>query len=138
LTVYVDASVIVRFVLEQPGCFERLEQYGDRVTSRISEVECLRAVEAARLRNLLSLDEAADRRRLAYTWVHSMDRLAVTGTVLRRAGDAYPLSIKSLDALHLASALVWRERRAADLVFATHDRQQGRLAAALGFPVVGV
>ena len=43
-----------------------------------------------------------------------------------------------LDALHLASALLWRERRAAELLFATHDPRQARAARALGFDCVGV
>jgi len=46
--------------------------------------------------------------------------------------------VKSLDALHLASAQLLREREAHDLVFATHDRQLGRLAALLDFPVIGL
>jgi hypothetical protein len=37
----------------------------------------------------------------------------------------------------VATALVYRERRAPDLVFATHDRRQARAAAALGFEVIG-
>jgi hypothetical protein len=46
--------------------------------------------------------------------------------------------LKTFDAIHVATAIVWRERRAPDLVFATHDRQQARAARALGFEVLGV
>jgi hypothetical protein len=46
--------------------------------------------------------------------------------------------VKTLDALHLASALLWRERRSPDLIFATHDPQQARAARALGFECVGI
>lgn len=35
-------------------------------------------------------------------------------------------------------ALLWRERRGPDLIFATHDPQQARAARALGFECVGV
>ncbi len=59
-------------------------------------------------------------------------------SVLRRAGEPYPLALKSLDAIHLASALVLRDRRDPDLVFATHDRQLGRAAATMGFDVIGL
>jgi hypothetical protein len=67
-----------------------------------------------------------------------MRRLLPSLSILRRAGDPYPVAIKSLDAIHLATALVWRDRRAPDLVFATHDRQLGRAAAPLGFEVFGL
>ena len=42
------------------------------------------------------------------------------------------------DAIHVATALVWRKRRAPGRVFATHDRQQARAATAPGFDVLGV
>jgi hypothetical protein len=46
--------------------------------------------------------------------------------------------VKSLDALHLASAMLLRERLRVTLVFATHDPQQARAARALGFDCIGV
>ena len=104
----------------------------------MAEVECLRAVESARSRGQLTGDEAADRRRIVFAHLRRMRRLAVSLPVLRRAGEAYPLTIKSLDAIHLASALLVRDREASDLVFATHDQQLGRLAAVMDLPVIGL
>ena len=46
-------------------------------------------------------------------------------------------AVKTLDALHLASALLSQERRGVALVFATHDAQQATAARALGFECVG-
>jgi hypothetical protein len=46
--------------------------------------------------------------------------------------------VKSLDALHLASAMLLRERLRIALVFATHDPQQARAARTLGFDCIGV
>lgn len=135
---YVDSSVILRFVLQQPDPLMALLEYDDRVTSFLTEVECMRAVEAARLRCQLSMDESGERRQVAYGHLRRMRRLLPSLSILRRAGEPYPAAIKSLDAIHLATALVWRDRRAPDLVFATHDRQLGRAAAALGFEVVGL
>lgn len=135
---YVDSSVILRFVLQQPDQLMALLEYDDRVTSFLTEVECMRAIEAARLRRQLSTDESGERRQVAYRHLRRMRRLLPSLSILRRAGEPYPVAIKSLDAIHLATALVWRDRRAPDLVFATHDRQLGPAAAALGFEVVGL
>jgi hypothetical protein len=44
--------------------------------------------------------------------------------------------VRTLDTLHLASALMIRERYEA-LRFATHDRELATAAHALGFEVVG-
>jgi uncharacterized protein len=135
---YVDSSVLLRFILDQPGRLSALLQADGRVTSLVTEVECLRAVESARTRGQLDTDEYADRRRIVFAQLRRMRRLPVTRSVLRRAGEPYPLPVKSLDAIHLASALMLREREARDLVFATHDRQLGRVAAVMDFPVIGL
>ena len=135
---YIDSSVLLRFVLDQPDPLSDLLRIEGRVTSLVAEVECLRALESARTRGQLDMDESADRRRLVHAYLRRMRRLPVTASVLRRAGEAYPLPVKSLDAIHLASALLLRDREARDLVFATHDRQLGRLAAVMDFPVIGL
>ena len=135
---YIDSSVLLRFGLDQPDPLSDLLRIEGRVTSLVAEVECLRAVESARTRGQLDMDESADRRRLVHAYLRRMRRLPVTASVLRRAGEAYPLPVKSLDAIHLASALLLRDREARDLVFATHDRQLGRLAAVMDFPVIGL
>lgn len=135
---YVDSSVLLRFILDQPDQLTDLRRFDRRITSLVAEVECLRAIESARARGRLTADEAADRRRVAYAQLRRMRRLLLSLPVLRRAGEAFPLPVKSLDAIHLASALLVRDREASDLVFATHDRQLGRLAAAMDFPVVGL
>ena len=48
-----------------------------------------------------------------------------------------PTELGTLDALHLATAVLWREMSRADLVMATHDTALGLAAPAHGFPVVG-
>ena len=62
----------------------------------------------------------------------------VTRPVLQRAQLPMATVVKTLDAIHLASALLLRERRSVTAVFATHDPQQARGARALGFECVGV
>lgn len=135
---YVDSSVLLRFILDQPQPLTALLRFDLRITSLLAEVECLRALESARVRGQLSVEEAADRRRIAYAQLRRMRRLAVSRSVLRRAGETYPLPVKTLDAIHLASALLVRDREDPDLVFATHDRQLGRVASAMDLPVIGL
>jgi predicted nucleic acid-binding protein len=135
---YVDSSVLLRFVLDQPDQLKGLHDFAERITSAVTEVECLRAVDASRLRGDLNEDEYSDRRSAAFSQLRRMRRVVVSGSILRRAGEPLPAPLKALDAIHVATALQWRDRQAPDLVFATHDRQLGRAASALGFPVIGV
>ena len=68
------------------------------------------------------------------------DRLAVAEIspgILERASTPMPLPLGTLDAVHLATAILWREVRGRDLVMATHDQTLGDAARAFGFHVIG-
>ena len=54
------------------------------------------------------------------------------------AEHKHPLELGTLDAIHLATALLWKEMTSADLVMATHDAALGLGAHAHGLAVVGV
>lgn len=58
--------------------------------------------------------------------------------ILLKASDSFPTIIKTLDSLHLATALSLKEKQHEDLVFVTHDKQQGIAAMACGMEVQGV
>src|SRR5437763_16227937 len=85
-------------------------------------------------------DEAADAGRVgkARGLLRRLRVVLLRGPADGRAALPMATPVKTLDALHLASALLWRERRAAELSFATHDPQQARAARALGFDCIGV
>ena len=135
---YCDSSVLVRFILEQEDALAQLTACDQLVTSVVTQVECLRAIENARLRGELSDDALAGRRRAAYARLSGIERVEASPSILGQAERSFGVVLKTLDAIHVATAIVWRERRAPGLVFATHDRQQARAATALGFDVLGV
>ncbi len=58
--------------------------------------------------------------------------------VLARAAAPLPTVLATLDAIHLASALVWREITGEELIIATNDPALARAARAQGFSVLGV
>jgi hypothetical protein len=49
-----------------------------------------------------------------------------------------PTELDTLDAIHLATAILWKESTRTELVMATHDVALGFGAKAHGFDVVGV
>lgn len=49
-----------------------------------------------------------------------------------------PTELGTLDAIHLATALLWRDMVGAELTMATHDSALAIAAEAHGLPVVGV
>lgn len=135
---YVDSSVLLRVVLGQP---DRLREWGSvqhAVTSALTEVECLRTLDRRCRQGLLDIDELAERRALALQLLSRMDRVDVSTVVLRRAADPFPTPLGTLDAIHLATAVLWRDARALVPVVATHDTQLATAARAMGFATAGV
>jgi len=55
--------------------------------------------------------------------------------VLNRAADPFPTVLGTLDAIHLASALLWIEEKGEALTLVTHDQQLAIAARACGLDV---
>jgi len=69
--------------------------------------------------------------------VEAFSLVALDPIVLERASEPFPTTLGPLDAIHLASALLARDRFDG-FVFATHDDELGLAAQATGFQVHGV
>jgi hypothetical protein len=63
--------------------------------------------------------------------------IELTKSITRFASQPFPFAIKTLDAIHLSTAIGWRQTRDPQLVFATHDHQLAAAARHVGFPVLG-
>lgn len=138
MIVYLDSSVLLRRVLGEPGRLAEWEMIESGVTSALAEVECLRTLDRLRLRGALRDPELAAGRRAVWQVLEALELVQLAPPVLRRAADPFPTPLGTLDALHLATALAWREERGAALVLATHDAELGVAAAACGLDVIGV
>ena len=134
---YLDTSALLRLVLREPGAIEELPSCEALVSSELLAVESLRAIDRLRLQGALSVEEAAARRGTVTAWLEAVDLVLLQRPVLARASEPFPTPIGTLDALHLATALVWRERTRHALVMATHDRDLALAARSYGFEVRG-
>lgn len=134
---YVDSSVVLRLVLGQPGALREWRTVDRGVASALVEVECLRTLDRLRLADGLAETELAERREAVYRLVETLEIVEPTRSILTRAAQPLPLSLGTLDAIHLATALAWREVNATDLALATHDARLGVAARAFGLETVG-
>ena len=134
---YVDSSVLLRVVLAQPDRLLEWRSIQQAVTSALTEVECLRTLDRRLRQGLLDPEELADRRGLVLRLLERMDRVDVSPAVLRRAADPFPTPLGTLDAIHLATAILWREGRSEAPVLVTHDGQLATAARATGFVTAG-
>jgi predicted nucleic acid-binding protein len=135
---YLDSSVVLRVVLGQPGRLAEWKEIDRGVASGLVETECLRTIDRLRLSAGLSDEETAQRREAVYRLMEALEVVEPTTVVLRRAAQPLPTPLGTLDAIHLATAVLWQESRGAELVLTTHDRALATAARASGFRVLGV
>jgi len=122
---YVDASAIVKLVLHEPDTNSMVRWFveSERVaTSVLGVVETRRAVarrshDAAHLRSVLA----------------TLVTLDLDGFIARSASAVQPPSLRTLDAVHLATALSLGVELDA---FVTYDDRLAAAARGLGLPVV--
>lgn len=134
---YLDTSALLRLILREPGALGELRSCEGLVSSELLAIESLRTIDRLRLQGALSAEEAASRRRLTGEWLEAVDLVLLQRPILARASEPFPTQLGTLDALHLATALVWRDRMRQSLTMATHDRDLALAARSFGIDVLG-
>jgi predicted nucleic acid-binding protein len=135
---YLDTSALLRLVLREPGSLGReVRSWDGLVSSELLAVESLRTIDRLRLQGDLSVEEAASRRETVTEWLEAVDLVLLQRPILARASEPFPTALGTLHVLHLATALVWRDRMRQELVMATHDRDLALAARSFGLDVRG-
>lgn len=128
---YLDTSAVLRAILESgvsPDLEARIARAPVLITSRLSLVESSRALHRLRQLGQISETKLADAdRELSAVWARC-ELWELTPSVCERARQVAPAkSLRTLDALHLATFVMARER-IEDLELVTADQ---RLRSAL-------
>jgi len=127
--VYLDSSALVKLVVREAASDALrvwVAAHPAAVTSALAVTEVRRAISRLSPRRGLS-----DRARLV---LDGVALLAVDQDVLERAARLAPKELRTLDAIHIASAL----SLGADLLaFVTYDDRQRDAARKAGLPLVG-
>jgi hypothetical protein len=131
---YLDSSVVLRHILRGEKAIAQALACDRVVSSELVEIECRRVIQRCRLQGELDDAGLAEASSRLDSVLAGMSLVALSHDVKRRAMGAFPVSVKTLDALHLASALVVAEKLDEEtlLVF-SHDAGMNRCARVLGF-----
>lgn len=113
--IYLDSSAILKLVLSESesDAFKAYLADHDRVpraTSAVSMVEVPRAVARSEPLGMVTVYQTLD----------EMTRIRVDGSVMMSAASLTPATLRSLDAIHLASALALQPHLTA---FVSYDRK---------------
>jgi uncharacterized protein len=124
--VYLDASAIAKLVVverESSAITRFLVDWESRVTSRISAVEVTRAVRRTARRELVGRTEAL---------LDSVAFVELSPEIAHLAGRLDPIMLRSLDVVHIASALSLGSDAGP---FVTYDARMQGAATAAGLDV---
>lgn len=136
---YLDTSALVKQYVQESGSGEIMDliQGADHAgTSLISRAEMSAALaRAARLKVLSAGAARAAWGQFLEDW-SSLSRLNVSRQIIERASAlVWDFPLRGYDAVHLASALLWRETLEAEIILATFDRELWSAARKAGLSV---
>ena len=141
MTLYAETSAVLRWLFGEAGgeAIRATLAAAEKVaTSRLSLIETRRVVRRAERDGRITAAQGADIRAVFAQATSTWAILEISLEVARRAEDGFPSEpVRTLDAIHLASALFLRESFP-DLVMLTADERVGANAALLGFSTEGL
>jgi predicted nucleic acid-binding protein len=136
---YVDASAVLRILFSEPGPAVPLTGEDRIVSSRMIEVETLRAVDRERLLGNLADTVTALKRKELGDLLAMMDLASIDDLVLAGARSSFAVPVRALDAIHVATAeLLAADAQGEALEFWTHDERQATAALSRGLTVRGL
>ena len=137
MNAYLDSTVVLRAVLGQGARLDDWDRIERAVAGALVEVECLRILDRLALLEGLSDAELSRSRQAVFRLLESVERVPLSEPVLQRASHPQPTSLGTLQAIHLATALAWREAAGVPLTMATHDPALALAARACGLGAIG-
>ena len=136
MVAYLDSSVVLRHILLGDESIRHALSCERIISSELLEIECRRVLHRYRMNGDLDDDGFIKASNRLKEVLAGVSLLVLSASVKRKASGAFPVVVKTLDALHLASALVFSETVGHETVLVfSHDASLCRCAAALGFTV---
>jgi predicted nucleic acid-binding protein len=137
VTYYFDTSAVMRVVIGQSDALADWDEMQPSVSNALLEPECGRVLDRLRLRKKVDPAQLLGYRTAVRQIVDRTELVEIDRVLLDRAGQAMPAPLATLDAIHLVTALLWREHIDPDVTLATHDVELAAAARLFGLPVIG-
>ncbi|MHB8483927.1 MAG: type II toxin-antitoxin system VapC family toxin [Nitrospiria bacterium] len=134
---YIDSSIILRIIFNEPDPLKDFSKISYGISSELLRVECLRTADRFRIKNDLSEDEYLERVEKIHDFISAIELIHITPEILDRATQPYPVSLGTLDAIHLSTCLLYKEKTQKDLILCTHDQGLKKASRSMGFKYLG-
>ena len=139
MTVYLESSAVLRWLFaEEDGeqIRQTLAAASKVVTSRLTLIEARRVIRRAEREDRLTAAQAVDLLSIFAQAASTWAVCEIVDGVAQRAEEGFPAEpVRTLDAIHLASALFLRQALP-DLVLLSRDERVQANARALGFEAI--
>ena len=132
MIVYLDSSFVIRRLLGVGKPAEFWGKWEKAYASTLMRTECFRVANNLRLAG--KLDDAGRARLGAWieTVCNAVTQIPLTDNVMKRAAEAYPVEVGTLQALHLATMQELESVHGVKCVLASDDDGLVQAAKALG------
>ncbi len=134
---YLDSSVLLRKMLNADHAYSNFTQFEKIGSSELISIECHRVLDRYRMENLLDDDQIAEAKASLKEIILGMYIIEISDSIKIRAQGSFPTILGTLDAIHISSALLWKENEHIEtLTIVSHDKQMNKCAKALGFAII--
>ena len=124
--IYVDSSVVLAWLLAEKKAPRESLFDDDLAASRLLEYEVWNGIHSSAITRPRSED--------ARTILERIDFYEMTPTILARAFEPFPVTVRTLDAMHLATA-IYLIGIGSEVTLASYDRRMLDAATALDIPL---
>ena len=130
---YLDSSAVLDYIFQDSNDLEQVWELGRVFSSELFAIECRRTILRERIRGALDDEKVLDAFDKLSSVLARLHQIVLTNPIKQRAGESFPFHVKTLDALHLATALAVKAELAEEVVVFSHDTGMNRCAKVLGF-----
>jgi len=132
---YLDSSILLSYVLGQKVKAFKWSSFDSWYSSILLEVECYRVLDRLRLQGDLTDVQLAKTRSAVSKHLRPIGLIGIGPEIAKRAAGAFPTVLKTLDAIHLSTALLIAERLERSICLVSSDNQLITAARACGLAV---
>ena len=131
---YIDSSVVLRKVFGQSNP-KNMDQVKYGVSSELLQVECLRSADRFRIANDESEKDFLQRIDLIRDSIKRLELIRISPEILGRASQPFPTALGTLDAIHLATCLLYQQSSGEEVAVCSYDESLNKAAKAMGLEV---
>lgn len=117
MNAYIDSSVVLRFIFGEKNPLQMPKDLKYTISSEILKIKCFRTIDHMRHSLTLSDDDIAEKYALLHNAINTIRFVKLDHSIVERSSQPFPTVIKTLDAIHLSTAIMWQHHEGQRLLF---------------------